>query len=182
MLQFYKPNPRNTGSACSFSYNKNDKALWVNFIKQSSWNGQTKSGTFKGSGPEKKANSKFSVTELAGLVHAIETNGEYGNFHGTKERNTTFKFCPYMRDGSQVGYSFSLNQSNAQEGTKKSFIIWFNFAEGRMLKQYALTVLNNYFMGCIEESQSYNKKNEEKVENPAPSKDNSQEVDLDVPW
>jgi hypothetical protein len=55
MLQFYKPNPRNTGSACSFSYNKNDKALWVNFIKQSSWNGQTKSGTFKGSGPEKKA-------------------------------------------------------------------------------------------------------------------------------
>ena len=47
MLQFYKPNAKNTGSACSFSYNKNDKALWVNFIKQSSWNGQTKSGTFK---------------------------------------------------------------------------------------------------------------------------------------
>jgi hypothetical protein len=87
-----------------------------------------------------------------------------------------------MRDGSQVGYSFSLNQSNAQEGTKKSFIIWFNFAEGRMLKQYALTVLNNYFTGCIEESQSYNKKIEEKVENSAPAKDNSQEVDLDVPW
>jgi hypothetical protein len=122
------------------------------------------------------------VTELAGLVHAIETNGEYGNFHGTKERNTTFKFCPYMRDGSQVGYSFSLNQNNTQEGTKKSFIIGFNFAEGRMLKQYALTVLNNYFMDCIEESQSYNKKSEEKVETSAPTKDNSQEVDLDVPW
>jgi hypothetical protein len=51
-----------------------------------------------------------------------------------------------------------------------------------MLKQYALTVLNNYFMGCIEESQSYNKKSDEKVETSAPSKDNSQEVDLDVPW
>jgi len=188
MLQFYKPNAKNTGSACSFSYKKSDKALWVNFIKQSSWNGQTKSGTFKGSGPDKKAYSKFSVTELAGLVHAIETNGEYGNFHGTRERNTTFKFCPYVRDGSQVGYSFSLNQNNQKEGVKKSFIIGFNFAEGRMLKQYALTVLNNYFVDCIEESQfsnshpPTNKKTEEKVETPAPTEDNSQEADLDIPW
>jgi hypothetical protein len=188
MLQFYKPNPKSTGSACSFSYNKTDKALWVNFIKQASWSTQSKTGTFKGSGPDKKANSKFSVTELAGLVHAIETNGEYGGFHGTKERNTTFKFSPYIRDGSQIGYSFSLNQNNTQEGTKKSFIIGFNFAEGRMLKQYALTVLNNYFTDCIEESQfstshpAANKKTEEKIETSAPSKDNSQEVDLDVPW
>ena len=188
MLQFYKPNTKNTGSACSFSYNKKDKALWVNFIKQASWNNETKNGTFKGSGPDKKANSKFSVTELAGLVHAIETNGEYGGFHGTKERNTTFKFCPYVRDGDQVGFSFSLNQNNSQEGIKKSFIIGFNFAEGRMLKEYALTVLNNYFTDSIEESQygtshpPANKKTEEKIETPTTTEDNSQEVNLDVPW
>ena len=60
MLQFYKPNSKSTGSACSFSYNKKDKALWVNFIKQASWNDKTKSGTFKGSGPDKKANSKLA--------------------------------------------------------------------------------------------------------------------------
>ena len=93
-----------------------------------------------------------------------------------------------MRDGSQVGYSFSLNQNNQKEGVKKSFIIGFNFAEGRMLKQYALTVLNNYFIDCIEESQfsnshpPTNKKTEEKVETPAPTEDNSQEADLDIPW
>ena len=188
MLQFYKPNSRSTGSACSFSYNKKDKALWVNFIKQSSWNDQKKIGSFKGSGPDKKANSKFSVTELAGLIHAIETNGEFGNFHGTKERNTTFKFSPYLRDGNQVGFSFSLNQNNAQEGVKKSFIIGFNFAEGRMLKEYALTVLKNYFTEEIESNQFNNNNQqkpastEKKIENTAPTKDNSQEVDLDVPW
>jgi len=188
MLQFYKPNAKNTGSACSFSYNKKDGALWVNFIKQASWNNETKNGTFKGSGPDKKANSKFSVTELAGLVHAIETNGEYGNFHGTKERNTTFKFCPYIRDGSQIGYSFSLNQNNTQEGTKKSFIIWFNFAEGRMLKQYALTVLNNYFFtdsiesNQFDNSKQYNsEKTEEKVENTPSTQDNTPEDD-GIPW
>ena len=111
-----------------------------------------------------------------------------GTFTEPRKENTTFKFCPYVRDGSQIGYSFSLNQNNSQEGTKKSFIIGFNFAEGRMLKQYALTVLNNYFTDCIEESQfsgshpQTNKKTEEKVETPASAEDNSQEVDLDVPW
>ena len=187
MIQFYKPNAKNTGSACSFSYSKKDKALWVNFVRQSSWNTESKTGTFRGAAPEKKAYSKFSVTELAGLVHAIETNGEYGNFHGTKERNTTFKFSPYIREGNQVGYSFSLSQNNAQENVKKSFIIGFNFAEGRMLKEYALTVLKNYFTDSIESYQlnnNYNRNNEkteEKVENTSQPKDNTQEDDS-IPW
>ena len=104
------------------------------------------------------------------------------------ERNTTFKFAPYVRDGSQIGYSFSLNQNNQAEGIKKSFLIGFTFPEGRMLKQYALTVLNNYFMDCIEANQfggnnnDYNKKTQEKVENPTSTEDNTQEADLDVPW
>jgi len=187
MIQFYKPNSKNTGSACSFSYNKKEKALWVNFIRQVSWNTESRNGTFKGAAPDKKAYSKFSVTELAGLVHAIETNGEFGNFHGTKERNTTFKFSPYVREGSQVGFSFSLNQSNSAENVKKSFIIGFTFAEGRMLKEYALTVLKNYFTDSIESNQfdntkQYNSsKTEEKVENTPPTQDNTSEDD-GIPW
>jgi hypothetical protein len=51
-----------------------------------------------------------------------------------------------------------------------------------MLKEYALTVLNNYFIECIEESQSYVKKTEEKVEMNTSTEDNNQEIDLDVPW
>lgn len=188
MLQFYKPNSKNTGSACSFSYNQKDKSFWVNFVRQSSWDGQKKRGFFNGSGPDKKANSKFNVTELAGLVHAIETNGEFGNFHGSKEKNTTFKFSPYVREGKQVGFSFTLAQSNTEQGTKKSFLIGFSFPEGRLLKQYALTVLNNYFSDCIEESQFSNshpttsKKTEEKVEKVPSTEDNNQEIDLDAPW
>jgi hypothetical protein len=191
MIQFYKPNAKNTGSACSFSYNKKEKALWVNFIRQVSWNPETKNGTFKGAAPDKKAYSKFSVTELAGLVHAIETNGEFGNFHGNKERNTTFKFSPYMREGSQVGFSFSLNQSNSAENMKKSFIIGFTFAEGRMLKEYAITVLKNYFTDSIESNQFDNSKQnnstkpqqkaEKKVENVPSTQDNTPEDD-GIPW
>ena len=93
-----------------------------------------------------------------------------------------------VRDGNQVGFSFSLNQNNSQENIKKSFLIGFTFAEGRMLKQYALTVLNNYFLTSIEENQFSNnnggngKKTQEKVETPPKTENNSQEIDLDVPF
>jgi hypothetical protein len=93
-----------------------------------------------------------------------------------------------VRDGSQIGYSFSLNQSNQAEGIKKSFLIGFTFPEGRMLKEYALTVLNNYFMDCIEASQfagnnnDSSKKTQEKVESKGSKTDNTPDIDLDVPF
>ena len=88
---------------------------------------------------------------------------------------------------NQYRYSFSLNQSNSQENVKKSFIIGFNFAEGRMLKEYALTVLKNYFTDSIESNQYNNSsqgtaQTEEKVENTAPVQDNTTEEDDGIPW
>ena len=80
-----------------------------------------------------------------------------------------------------------MSQNNSQENVKKSFIIGFNFAEGRMLKEYALTVLKNYFTDSIESYQlnnNYNRNNEkteEKVENTSQPKDNTQEDDS-IPW
>ena len=68
MIQFYKPNAKNTGSACSFSYNKKEKALWVNFIRQASWNPETKNGTFAtikpGWSTDFKVNGKKHTLEL----------------------------------------------------------------------------------------------------------------------
>jgi len=185
MLQFYKPNSKNTGSACSFSYNKQDKALYVSFVRQASWNSQTKTGSFKGSGLDKKASSKVSSTELAGLVHSLEANTEYNAFHGNTDKNTTFKLAPYSKDGSQVGYSFALNQRDNPNNVKKSFIIGFNFAEGRMLKEYILASLRSYFEDNINDWNQ--KEQKKKVENNAPSQDNtpnaSPKDDIsDMPW
>ena len=56
-----------------------------------------------------------------------------------------------------------------------------------MLKEYALTVLKNYFTDSIESYQlnnNYNRNNEkteEKVENTSQPKDNTQEDDS-IPW
>jgi len=185
MLKYYKPNKNNTGSACSFSYNKRDKSLWVSFVRQSSTD---KSAPFKGSGPDKKAVSKLNPKELAGLIRAIETNGEYGNFHSTQKGNTTYKLAPYEKDGEQIGHSFSLHQNSNEDNSKKSFVMGLDFAEGWLLKQYLQTVLSGYCMDCIDENQfnndhpSSNKKTKEKVETPVVAEDNDQDVDLDIPW
>ena len=45
MIQFYKPNPKVTGSACSFYLNR-DGSLMASMLKQDSWNDQRKTGSF----------------------------------------------------------------------------------------------------------------------------------------
>jgi hypothetical protein len=122
------------------------------------------------------------------LIRAIETNGEYGNFHSTQKGTTTYKFAPYIKDGEQIGHSFSLNQNSKEDNSKKSFVMGLDFAEGWLLKQYLQTVLSGYCMDCIDENQfsndhpSSSKKAKEKVETPAVTEDNNQDVDLDIPW
>ena len=56
-----------------------------------------------------------------------------------------------------------------------------------MLKEYALTVLKNYFTDSIESNQYNNSsqgtaQTEEKVENTAPVQDNTTEEDDGIPW
>ena len=45
-FQAYKPNNKNTGTACSFSVNPKDESIWSSLIKQSSWNEAKKIGSF----------------------------------------------------------------------------------------------------------------------------------------
>ena len=45
-LQFYKPNAKSTGTACSFWRNSEDNTFWVSLIKQDSWNAKTRTGSF----------------------------------------------------------------------------------------------------------------------------------------
>ena len=45
------------------------------------------------------------------------------------------KFCPYMRGGDQVGFSFSINKQDREDSTNKSsYVIGLYFPEGRLLR------------------------------------------------
>ena len=46
MIQFYKPNPKVTGNACSFFLTA-DGSIMASMIKQDSWNDAKKTGSFQ---------------------------------------------------------------------------------------------------------------------------------------
>ena len=146
MIQFYKPNPKNTGSGCSFKMSAKDDCVFVNLIKQSSWDESKKRGSFAGN----SQNPKMS---------AMRRNAEFTGFHDSAKQVTRIKFSPYMRgtkdnpsEIAQVGYSFSVSKEskeNAQD--KTSFLMGFTFGEAVKLECYFTLSLAKIFEKAIQE-------------------------------
>lgn len=145
-LQFYKGNAKVTGTACSFQTKGN--SLFVNFIKQHSWNEAKKLGSFRenAKNPEKTTVLKFNAVEAAGIVDAIDRNSEYKFYHTAPNSNAMGKFCPYLRDNSQIGFSFNATKEQKGDSVNKvSFLIGFTFAEAVMVKAFLLEFIKNSF-------------------------------------
>lgn len=148
MISFYKPNSKNTGTACSFSVNPKDESIWSSLIKQSSWNEQKKIGSFSDNqnNPNKSVKIKFSLTEAAGILDAIERNTEFSAYHTSEKQTTRIKLAPYIREEKQVGFSYSVNKEDKQNSeNKQSYLIGFYFNEARLLKQFLSYALDTVF-------------------------------------
>lgn len=148
MISFYKPNSKNTGTACSFSVNSKDGSVWSSLIKQSSWNDATKTGSFSDNkdNPQKSARVKFSMTEVAGLLEALDKNVEFSAYHSSDKQITKIKFSPYIKDDKQVGFSYSVNKESKDNiENKQSFLLGFYFNEARLLKEFLTHALNSIF-------------------------------------
>lgn len=148
MISFYKPNSKNTGTACSFTVNPKDESIWGSLIKQSSWNETKKIGSFSENqnNPNKSVKIKFSLTEAAGILDAIERNAEFSAYHTSEKQTTRIKFCPYIKDDKQIGYSYSVNKEDKQNSeNKQSYLIGFYFNEARLLREFISYALNTTF-------------------------------------
>ena len=148
MISFYKPNSKNTGTACSFTVNTKDASIWGSLIKQSSWNDAKKIGSFSENqnNPNKSVKIKFSLTEAAGILDAIERNTEFSAYHTSEKQTTRIKFCPYIREDKQVGFSYSVNKEDKQNSeNKQSYLIGFYFNEARLIKEFISYALNSTF-------------------------------------
>ena len=148
MISFYKPNSKNTGTACSFSVNSKDNSVWGSLIKQSSWNDAKKIGSFSENqnNPNKSVKVKFSLTEAAGLLDALERNTEFSAYHTSEKQITKIKLAPYIREEKQVGFSYSVNKEDKQNvENKQSYLIGFYFNEARLLKEFLIYSLNSVF-------------------------------------
>lgn len=149
MIQIYKPTPRNTGTACSFSFNNLDGNFYLNLIKQASWNDQKKIGSFSenAQNPEKKVVVKLSKIEVCGILDALDNNRTADFFHNSENQKLGIKFSPYIREDKQIGYSLNVIKNSKLQTTQPatSFLIGFTFAEARLVAEYIKFGLGHIF-------------------------------------
>ena len=152
MVQFYKPTPKNKGTACSFSLAQDKQGVMLSMVKQKSWDAKVSRGKFHTSkkengvmadGEQNAVTIKLNRVEVAGIVDCLETNRKWDAFHTFNGKESSIHFGPYRKSkknektgkweefGDQAGYSLSVVKSKPE---KHFFRIGFDFAEGRLLK------------------------------------------------
>ena len=141
-INFYKPTQKVTGAACSFSFNSKEECVFIQLIKQVSYNAGKRLGTFNGG---EKINLKFSMTETAGMIDALERNVAYSMFHTTAVAKTGINFEPYMDQVTltQKGFSLKIHQTAGEN--KIGFLLGFTFPEMALVKEYLKFSLEHCF-------------------------------------
>jgi hypothetical protein len=151
MIQFYKANPKVSGTACSFSVNPKDKSVYASLIKQKSWDDKTKTGRFDA---DNKCITKLNTMELGALINAIDTKTDWSAYHGTQTRATKMNFSPYSQGGNE-GYNFRVTADSKEDSEKKStFSMGFRYGEAEVLKRYFIFSMNAIFQASLEEVQA----------------------------
>ena len=155
MVQFYKANPRVTGTACSFWVNA-DGSIMASLIKQASWDDKKRTGSFHANkdNPKGRVIVKLSPSEVGGIIDTIESNREVSTYHSSQNQVLQIKFGAYIdkKTSEQKGFSFSVNKQDKSDTTNKvGFIIGFTYAEARYLKEYLSFTLNYGFENKLKE-------------------------------
>jgi len=146
MINFYKPNSKNTGNAFGFRLGVQGKSeepcLYMTAIQQHSWNQKTRSGSFSGNSknPEKSLSVKFNESELGGFIYAIENYDKYNVFHSFEDNKTSISLSTYTKKDGTKAFSFSLTRNSANK-----FGIGLEMSEAYLLAQYFKFVLNKIF-------------------------------------
>ena len=173
MVQFYKPNPRNSGSACSF-YKTRDGAIMFSIIKQASWDESRKTGSFQKNKADPKGNVKvkLSLAEAAGILEAVDKDVEFKEYHNSQNQSIQIRFAPYVdkNTNERKGFSLSVNKTGKDSQEKLSFIIGLTFKEARLLREYMVYIIHDSFANPIKQNAESESSGEEAVtETPAPT-------------
>ena len=146
MIQFYKPTPKVTGTACSFYMNQRDGSFFSTLIKQASWDEGRRIGKFD---KDKKAIIKFSQLEIAGLIHAIESRSEYKGYHKSSQQVFQFSFAPSTK--VEGAFTYSVTREAKDDSTDKmSFFLGLYAAEAVLLREHLQYLLRESF--CLSDA------------------------------
>ena len=144
-FSLYKPNSKVTGCAFQFKIGETkgkEKVLYVSAIQQSSWNENTKTGSFSDNAknPEKNINIKLNENEIGGLLYAIRVYTEFSAFHTFDENKTQISFKPYTKQNGSKAFSFSVSRNGNQK-----FGIGIELSEAETLSEFLKFTLNQIF-------------------------------------
>ena len=146
IVQYYKPNSRNTGCAFSFDIGVNNKnqepCVYIRAVKQFSWNDKTRSGSFSenAKNPEKSISIKLNEIEVGGFIHAIEKYTEFSAFHSYEDNKTSISFKPYQKKDGAKAFSFGVTRNSANK-----FGIGVEMSEGYMLLEFCKSFLQELY-------------------------------------
>ena len=146
MINFYKPNSKNTGNAFGFRLGIQGKSeepcLYMTAVKQHSWDSNKKRGSFSGNSkdPEKSVSVKFNESELGGFIYAIENYEKFSTFHSYEDNSTSISLNPYTKNDGTKAYSFSVSRNSANK-----FGVGLEMSEAYLLVNYFKFVLNKIF-------------------------------------
>lgn len=156
MVSFYKPNKKNSGAACSFTWNEKEGSVYISMIKQHSWNEKTRNGSFKENynNPKAKLYIKVTPTEVADIINSVERRCECSGYHSSPNQVVKFSFKPgFTAEKEFRGLSFSAMKESKEDSTDKiQILVGFNAADLVMLREFLRSCLAKYFDKLIKEN------------------------------
>jgi hypothetical protein len=155
-FSLYKPNSKVTGCAFQFKIGQgkgDEKTLYVSAIQQSSWNENTKTGSFSDNAknPEKTLNIKLNENEIGGLLYAVRQYTDFSAFHTFDDNKTQISFKPYTKnnDAKTKAFSFTISRNGNQK-----FGIGIELGEAEALSEFLkFTLVQIYSNRSISKSE-----------------------------
>lgn len=137
-LNFFKPNKSVKGALASFSFNSKDGALYIQLVRQTTYDEKRHIGGFKDGA---KLNTKFNAMEIGGLLRSLKELKEAKFIHTTPESKTNITFGPYNKKDSDELAGFGMRIYKGEE----SFSVPFSLDEAYLLEEYLKYVLTHFF-------------------------------------
>jgi|TARA_R100000482_G_C5115683_1_gene142918 hypothetical protein len=156
IVQYYKPNSKNSGCAFSFDIGPNQKnkepCVFVRAIKQFSWNDKTRTGSFSenAKNADKSLSLKLNEIEIGGLINAIENYCEFSAFHSYQDNKTSISFKPYTKKDGTKAFSFGVTRNSANK-----FGIGVEMSEAYGLLEFCRVYLQELYLHRLEKAKSY---------------------------
>ena len=156
IVQYYKPNFKNTGCAFSFDIGANNKnqepCVYVRAIKQHSWNDKTRTGSFSENAkdPDKSISIKLNEIEVGGLIFAIEKYKEFSAFHSYEDNKTSISFKPYKKKDGADAFSFGVTRNSANK-----FGIGVEMSEAYGLREFLKFYLQELYIFRLSKNKEF---------------------------